>query len=71
MAKLLKDLSDLDCFLGCYVECAEFCLCGGEHDVFDDLGDCENGAVVPGAAAGFWFAEIAWVAVDGKYLVAD
>ena len=83
MSELLEDLSDVDCLPSHNVQCPEFRFGGGGHDIFDDLGYRENGAVVrrvysvvgeeemsPSAAASLRFAEIACVAVDGKYHVA-
>ena len=82
VAELVKDLSDVDCLLGCNVEGAEFCFGGGGHDVFDDLGDCENDIVVrrvysvvkeeemsPGTAARSGLAVVARIAVHHQYHV--
>ena len=79
MSELLEDLSDVDCLPSRNVECPKFRFGCGGHDVFDDLGNGENGAVVrrvncvagekevsSSTAASPWFAEVACVAVDGK-----
>ena len=79
MSELLEDLSDVDCLSSRNVECPEFRFGCGGHDIFDDLGNGENGAVVwrvycvagekevsSSTAASPRFAEIACVAVDGE-----
>lgn len=75
-----EDDSDVYCFSCHDVESGEFCFGGGGHDVFDDVGNVENGAVVlrnvgtvgeeemaTSPATGFRFTEVACVAVDSQF----
>ena len=82
MAHFLEDDLNVHGLARHDVESGEFGLCGRRHNVFDNVGDVEDGAVVVGdvgavgekemsssATAGLGFAEVAGITVYSEFHV--
>ena len=82
MPHLFQNYANVNCFARHDIQCSQLGFVGGRHDMFDDVGDIQNGAIVSwnlfikrekevatGAAACLGLAEIACITVDGKFHV--